>query len=149
MKICAYLVLAMLLVGANLRFIEHESQDVTLLSIAINEIIEKVAIESNRIDIRVFGTDRGLPEIDEILAGNKKIPVEVKKIRKGEMLELKSEYEYPDARSVFYINESAILLVESIDFLVYIDNYHFLPREFYKPLKIYVYLRGLTFHLLE
>lgn len=131
MKIVAYLSLPFLLVCANYRFIEnfHEEKN-TSLSLAIKVLIENLADVSNCVDIRIYGTNHGFPELKEILSANHKVPVEVKRFSQ------KDEIDHP-------INESAIMLIERVHFwnISYSQN---LKRDHPKPLKFFVYLRGMT-----
>lgn len=96
----ACLILSVLLVSANLHSLKQESKETTSLSLAIKEIMEKVAIQSNRIDILIYGTDHKLSELSEVLAGNEKVPIRVKRTVGFE----------PNV-----INETSVMIFESME----------------------------------
>lgn len=52
----AWLYLSVMLVSANYGLLEQQNEEATSLSIAIIAIMEEVSIESNRMDIRIYGT---------------------------------------------------------------------------------------------
>lgn len=66
------------LVGANDIFVQ-DSEDKVSLSVAIKSITENLMIKSNRVDLRIYGTNKKLPELDEILAETRNFPIEVKR----------------------------------------------------------------------
>lgn len=102
MKITACLCLPVLLVSANCYFLRRESEDVKLLSIAIKVIIEKV-FDDSRVDFRIYGTNSGLPRLNDILSENQKVPIELKS--------------FPQRESISrVIKESASMIIQSVIF---------------------------------
>lgn len=73
MKQLILLCIFFLLVSAD-KFLSNKQKNAESLSIAMRGITEKLAENNERIDIQVYGTSRGIPELNQILMGNKDLP---------------------------------------------------------------------------
>lgn len=129
-----YSLLPVLVFSRSFDFLQQEETE-TSLSIAINAILEKSSVESNRINVRVYGTDEGFPELKKIMSGNKIVPIKVER----NLLKTQNQRT---------INESTLFLLESLDYLVPCYS-HKLWRNFYKTLNFFLYAKGLTAETLE
>lgn len=139
MKLFAYLWLSTCLdlltclVGVNNYL--FESENFTSLGSAMAVLVEKFASDTNRLDVRVHGTMQGFSELNTLLSPMQKVPVNIMVFPTKEIIWRE-------------INESAIFLAESQDFMGRSYSNH-LKRDHYKPLRFFVYIRGATINTMR